>query len=79
MIIDIIVILKCYLIFLFNRERGTPVGGVRIRYPCPNTDTLCFNTDTLYTLDKLYILLMNQSYKLQLRYFYSFYEKYIVI
>ena len=56
MIIDIIVILKCYLIFLFNRERGTPVGGIRIRYPCPNTDTLCFNTDTLYTLDKLYII-----------------------
>ena len=22
---------------------------VRIRYPCPNTDTLCYNTDTLYT------------------------------
>ena len=22
--------------------------GVRIRYPCPNTDTLCYNMDTLY-------------------------------
>ena len=35
--------------------------GVRIRYKCPNTDTLCYNTDsvrrTLYIpLDKLYII-----------------------
>ena len=22
--------------------------GDRIRYPCPNTDTMCYNTDTLY-------------------------------
>ena len=30
---------------------GDPVGGVRIRYPCSNKDTLCYNTDTLqYTL-----------------------------
>ena len=46
MIIDIIVILKFYLIFLFNRI--IPNGGVRIRYPCPITGTLCYNTDTLY-------------------------------
>ena len=54
MIIDIIMILKCYLIFLLNRPRG----GVRIRtpyisleytqYPYPNKDNLCYNTDTLY-------------------------------
>ena len=31
-------------------------GGVRIWYPCPNTDTLCYNTDTLYALNKLYII-----------------------
>ena len=24
-------------------------GDVRICYQCPNTDTLCYNTDTLYT------------------------------
>ena len=24
--------------------------GVRIRYPCPNTETLCYNTDILYTV-----------------------------
>ena len=44
MIIDIIVILKLYLIFY-----QIDIVGVRIRYPCPNTDTLCYNTDTLYT------------------------------
>ena len=44
MIIDIIVILKFYLIF-----NSIDNGGVRIRYPFPNTDTLCYNTDTLYT------------------------------
>ena len=42
MIIDIIVILKLYFNSIDN-------GGVLIRYPCPNTDTLCYNTDTLYT------------------------------
>ena len=41
-------------------------GGVRIRYTCPNTDTLFYNTDTLYTLDKLYII--DESDKLQLHY-----------
>ena len=44
MIIDIIVILKCYLIF-YSIDNGC----VRIRYPCPNTDTLCYNTVTLNT------------------------------
>ena len=44
MIIDIIVILKVYLIF-----NSIDNGGVRIRYPCTNTDTVCYNTDTLYT------------------------------
>ena len=48
MIIDIIVILKFYLIF-----NSIDNGGVRIQYPCPNTDTLCYNTDTL-PQDKLY-------------------------
>ena len=43
MIIDIIVILTFYLILIHSN------GGVRIRYPCPNTDNLCYNTDTLYT------------------------------
>ena len=41
MIIDIIVILKFNLSF-----NSIDNGGVRIRYPCPNTDTLCYNTDT---------------------------------
>ena len=31
-------------------------GGVRIRYTCPNTDNLCYNTDTYIPLDKLYII-----------------------
>ena len=56
MIIDIIVILKFYLIF-----NSIDNGGVRIRYPCPNTDTLCYNTDSVrrtpyIPLDKLYII-----------------------
>ena len=44
MIIDIIVILKFYLTFY-------PIykGVVHIQYPFPNTDTLCYNTYTLYT------------------------------
>ena len=45
MIIEIIMILTFYLIFLFNDNRG-----VRIRYQCSNTFTLCYNTDTLYTI-----------------------------
>ena len=54
MIIDIIVILKVYLIFNFIDN-----GGVRIRYPFPNTETLCYNTDsvrrkTYIPLNKLY-------------------------
>ena len=53
MIIDIIVILKLYLIFFpitgdpryritrLNKSCiKTPVGGVRIRYPCQNTDNV---------------------------------------
>ena len=44
MIIDIIVILKFYFTF-YSIDKG----GVRIRCPCPNTDTLCYNTGTLYT------------------------------
>ena len=58
MIIDIIEILKLYLTF-----NSIDNVGVRIRYPCPNTETLCYNTDTLYIyiyigipLDKLYII-----------------------
>ena len=31
---------------IFDRSNTT---YVRIRYPCPNTDTLCYNTETLYT------------------------------
>ena len=59
MIIDIIVILKCYAIFVFNYN-----GGVRIRYPYPNTDTLYS-----YTYHKInYILFLNQSDKLPLNY-----------
>ena len=51
MIIDIIVILKLYL-FCYSID-----NGVHIRYPCPNTYTLWYNTDTLYIpLDKLYII-----------------------
>ena len=63
MIIDIIVILNCYLIFykIYNE-------GVRIRYPCSNTDAQCYNTDALYTIRIYYILLMNQSDKLKLHY-----------
>ena len=49
MIIDIIVIL-----IFFNSIDNE---GVRIQYPCPNTDTLCYNTDTLYTQDRLYIII----------------------
>ena len=46
MIIDIIVILKCYLIiYSIDNE------GVRIRYPCPNTDTLCY-----IQLDNIHII-----------------------
>ena len=44
MSIDIIVILILYLSF-----NSIDNGGVRIRDPCQNTDTLCYNTDTLYT------------------------------
>ena len=44
MIIDIIVNLKLYL-FFYTIDKG----GVVIRYPCSNTYTLCYNTDTLYT------------------------------
>ena len=44
MIIDIIVILKLYLYF-----NSIDNWGVRIRYPYPDMDTLCYNTDTLYT------------------------------
>ena len=44
MIIDIIVNLKFNLIFYSLDNEG-----VRIRYPCHNTDTMCYNTDTLYT------------------------------
>ena len=46
MMIDIIVILKLYLIF-----NSIDTGGVRIRYPCPNTDTLCYNTDILHATE----------------------------
>ena len=63
MIIDIIFILKLHLIFLFIDN-----GGVRIRYPCPNTYTLCYNTDTLYTIIIYYIFLRNQPDKLKLHY-----------
>ena len=42
MIIDIIVILKFYLIF-----GSIDNGGVRIRYSCPNTDTMYYNTDSV--------------------------------
>ena len=53
MIIDIIVILKLYIIlqkniiktYVFNYSIDKE--GVRIRYQCPHTDTLCYNTDTL--------------------------------
>ena len=44
MIIDNIVIFKLYL-YCYPID----YGGVRIRYTCPNTDTLCYNTDILYT------------------------------
>ena len=44
MIIDIIVILKLYLNFNFIDN-----GVFRIRFPCSNTDTLCYNMDTQYT------------------------------
>ena len=56
MIIDIIVIFKYYLIF-YSVDNGVPVGGVRIRYSYPNTDTLCYNMDPIYIpLYKLYII-----------------------
>ena len=38
-------ILKCYLIVLFNRYINRYNGGFII----PNTDTLYYNTETLYT------------------------------
>ena len=41
-------------------------SGVRIRYLCPNIDTLCYNTTPFIPPDKLYI--MNQSDKSQLHY-----------
>ena len=51
MIIDIIVILKFNFIFysIYN-------GNIRIRYPYPNTDTLCYNTNTLYKKITLFII-----------------------
>ena len=54
MIIDIIVILKFYLIFLFN------IRGVRIRYPCLNTDNFHRKPYVIIRtphipIDKLYI------------------------
>ena len=61
MIIDIIVIFKFYLIF-----NSIDNGGVRIRYPCSNTDTSCYNTKTVIPLDKLYVI--DESDKLQLHY-----------
>ena len=45
MIIDIIMI----LFHLFIQKITLIIKGVRICYPCPNTDTLYYNTDTLYT------------------------------
>ena len=45
MIIAIIVILKLYL----KSYNSIDNGGVSIRYPCPNMDTLCYNTETLCT------------------------------
>ena len=56
MVIDIIVILKFYLIFLFKNN-----GGVRIRYPCPITDSVrrtpCIIIQKPHIpLDKLYII-----------------------
>ena len=45
MSIDIIVILKLYLFFLFNRYYN---GGIRIRYPFPNTETLYTTRLTIY-------------------------------
>ena len=46
MIIDIIVILKLYLIFLFNRFDGQFPYSV---YSYPNKETPCYNAYTLYT------------------------------
>ena len=53
MIRDIIVILKFYLIFVSNRYVDRLIG-IRIRYPCSNTDTLCHTPHI--PLDKLYII-----------------------
>ena len=70
MIIDIIVILKLYLIFY-----TIDIGVVKIGYSCSNTETLyrvshaiAYNIDTIYTTRIHYILLMNQSDKLKLNY-----------
>ena len=49
MIIDIIVILKCYLKLFKCYFNSIDHGSVRIRNPCPNTDTLCYNKETRYT------------------------------
>ena len=51
MIIDIIVILKLYLIFY-----SIDNGGVRIQYSCPNTDTPCLIRIPHIPIDKLYII-----------------------
>ena len=61
MIIDIIVIFKLYLIVLSYLIFSIDNGGVCIRYPYPNTDTLCYNTDSVrrtpyIPLDNLYII-----------------------
>ena len=42
MIIDIVVILK-FILYFYSIDNG----GVHIRYPCPNTDTPCYNTEPL--------------------------------
>ena len=56
MIIDIIVILKFYLILLLNKQRGCPYS-----VPMYGYGALCYNMDSVYRtpyipLDKLYII-----------------------
>ena len=61
MIIDIVVILKLYLIFNSIDNRG-----VRIRYPYPNTNTCVIIRTPYIILDKLYII-----YEPTINYYYS--------
>ena len=53
MIIDIIVILKFYLIFLFNRKRGCPYSVPMSGYGHPIYRVVYIPLNKLYIIDEL--------------------------